>query len=152
MFQRIRITGRVLPGNLRKIHPQDLSSFLYASKRYSSRSDHRLYLLVLERPCSPSLEHSSSSLLDSESLLLKPPSLLLINGLFLCDARAPALTALPSLGRVYIASIWLRPASAVVDRVALPNEGRDNTCRLKPLKRYKYYSMGLIVKSSIFPI
>jgi hypothetical protein len=151
MFQRVRIAGRVLPGNLRKIHPQDLSSFLYASKRCSSRFDHRLCLLVLEQPCSPSLEHSSSSLLDPESLSLKLPSSLLIDGLLLRDARAPASTALPSLGRVRVASTWSRPASAVVDRVAPPYEGRDAICRLKPLKRYECCSMGLMVKSSIFP-
>src|ERR1700743_1739113 len=68
IFQRVRIAGRVLPGNLSKIHSQDLPSFLYASKRCSSRSDHRLCLLVLECPCSASLKHPSSSLLDSGSL------------------------------------------------------------------------------------
>jgi hypothetical protein len=72
MFQRVRIAGRVLPGNLPKIHSQDLPSFLYASKRCSSRSDHRLCLLVLERPCS--VKHPSSSLRDSGSLSLNPPS------------------------------------------------------------------------------
>ena len=47
MFQCVRIAGRVLPGNLLKIHSQDLPSFLYASKRCSSSPDHRLCLLVL---------------------------------------------------------------------------------------------------------
>jgi hypothetical protein len=42
MFQRVRIAGRVLPGSLLKIQHQDLPSFLYASKRCSTRSDHRL--------------------------------------------------------------------------------------------------------------
>jgi len=66
MFQRVRTAAGVLPGNLPKIQSQDLSAFLYASKRCSSMSDHQLCLLVLEHP--------SSSLLDSE---------LLIAGLFL---------------------------------------------------------------------
>jgi len=81
MFQRIRIAGRVLPGNLRKIHSQDLPSFLYATKRCSSRSDHRLCLHVLERLCSSSLEHPSSPLLRSGSLSLKSLSSLLLDGL-----------------------------------------------------------------------
>lgn len=123
MFQRVRTAGRVLPGNLPKIHSQDLPSFLYASKRCSSRSDHRLCLLVVERPCSASLKHPSSSLLDSGSLSLKPPSSLLFENSLLRDARAPASTTLPSWGRVRVASTWLRPASAAVDRVAPPNEG-----------------------------
>jgi hypothetical protein len=151
IFQRVRIIGRVLPGNLRKIHSQDLSSFLYASKRCSSRSNHRLCLLVLERPCSPSLEHSSSSLLDSESQSLRPPSLLLLDGSLLRDARAPALTALPSWGWVRLALTWPRPASAVVGRAAPLNEGRDDACQLKLVKRYECYATGLIVKSLIFP-
>jgi hypothetical protein len=50
MFQRVRTAGWVLPGNLPKIHTQDLSSFLYASKRCSSRFNHRLCLLVLGLP------------------------------------------------------------------------------------------------------
>jgi hypothetical protein len=49
--------------NLPKIHSQDLPSFLSASKRCSSRSDHRPCLLVPERSYSSSLEHPSSSLL-----------------------------------------------------------------------------------------
>ena len=151
MVQRVRTAAGVLPGNFLKVQSQDLSSFLYASKRYSSRSDHRLYLLVLERPYSPSLEHSLLSLLDSESLSLKPPSSSLIDGLLLRNTRVPVLITLPSLGRVRVASIWSRPASAIVDRVALPNEGRDDIYRLKPLKRYECCLMGLIVKSSIFP-
>jgi hypothetical protein len=55
MFQRVRMAGRVLPGNLRKIQFQGLPS-LYSSKRCSSRSDHRLCLLVIERPGSSSLQ------------------------------------------------------------------------------------------------
>ena len=84
MFERVRTAGRVLPGNLPKIHFQDLPS-LYASKRCSSRSDHRLCLLVRERPCSSSLRHPSSPLLGSESLSLKPPSSSLLDGLLPCD-------------------------------------------------------------------
>jgi hypothetical protein len=150
IFQRIHIAGRVLPGNLRKIHSQDLSSFLYASKRCSSRSDHRLYLLVLERPCSPSLEHSSSLLLDSESLLLNPPSSLLLDG-SLCNTRAPVSTALPSWGRVYIVFLWIQPTSAV-DTVPPPDKDWDEIYRLRPVIRSEYYSIGLILKSVIFPI
>ncbi|KAH8797034.1 hypothetical protein F5882DRAFT_22836, partial [Hyaloscypha sp. PMI_1271] len=149
IFQRVRIAGRVLPGNLRKIHPQDLSSFLYASKRYSSRSDHRLCLLVLERPCSPSLEHSSSSLLDSESLSLNPPPSLLLDG-SLRDARAPVSTALPSWGRVRVVFLWIRPTSAV-DTVPPPDDGWDEVYRLRPVTRNECCSIGLMLKSAIFP-
>ena len=39
--------------------------------------------LELDQRCSASLEHPSSSLLDSGSLSLKPPLLLLLGGLFL---------------------------------------------------------------------
>lgn len=152
MFQRVRIAGRVLPGNLPKIQSQGLSSFLYASKRCSSSFDHGLCLLALERPSSSSLEHPESPLLDSESLFLKPPSSSLIDGLLLHDARAPASTALPSWGRVRVASMWPRPASVVVDKVVPPNVGRDKVCRLKPVKRNECCSVGLMVKSIIFPI
>jgi hypothetical protein len=151
MFQRIRIAGRVLPGNLWKIHSQDLPSFLYTSKRCSSRSNYRLCLLVLERPYSPLLEHPLTSLLDSESLLLKLLSLLLLDCLLLCDARAPVLTALSSWGRVYIVLTWLWHAPVVVNKVVLLNVGCNDICRLKPVKRYEYCSIGLIVKSIIFP-
>jgi hypothetical protein len=61
MFQRVRIAGQVLPGYLPKIPSQDLPSFLYANKCCSSRSNHRLCLLVRERPCSSSLKPLSSS-------------------------------------------------------------------------------------------
>jgi len=125
---------QVLPGNLPKIHSQDLPSFLYASKRYSSRPNHRPCLLVLERPCSASLEHLSSSLLDSESLSLKLSLSLLLNNLLL-----------------RVASTLSRPASTVVDRVVPPNEGRDEVYRLKPVKRNKCYSTSLMVKTLIFP-
>jgi hypothetical protein len=105
MFQRVRIAGRVLPGNLRKIQSQGLPSFLYASKRCSSRPDHRLCLLVLEWLWSSSLEHSSSSaLLRSGSLSLKPS---LLDGSLLRDTRALASTALPSWVRVCVALTWL---------------------------------------------
>jgi len=59
MFQRVHTAAEVLSENLRKIHVQDLSSFLYASKRCSSRSSHRLFFLVFERPCS-ALQESPS--------------------------------------------------------------------------------------------
>jgi hypothetical protein len=151
MVQRVRTAAGVLPGNFLKIQSQDLSSFLYTSKRCSSMSSHRLCLLVLERPCSSSLEHSSLPLLDSESQLFRPPSSLLLDGSLLRDARAPALTALPSWGRVRLALTWPRPASAVVGRAALSNEGRNDACQLKPVKRYEYCATGLIVKSLIIP-
>ena len=70
VFQRVRVAGRYLPAGLRKIQLQGLLSFLYASKRCSSRPDHRLCLLVRERPCSSSFEHPSSSLLRLRSLSL----------------------------------------------------------------------------------
>jgi hypothetical protein len=71
----------VLPGSLRKIHFQDLPSSLYTSKLCSSRSNRRLCLFVFKRPCSslqesllsllkvgsPSLESSSSPLLDGST-------------------------------------------------------------------------------------
>jgi hypothetical protein len=47
LFQRVRIAGRVLLRNLPKIHSQDLTCPLLL--RCSSRSDHRLCLLVLAR-------------------------------------------------------------------------------------------------------
>jgi len=87
MFQRVRIAALVLPGNLPKIHSQDLPSFLYASKRCSSRSDRRLRLFVLERPCSASLE-SPLSLLKSGSLLHESSLSLLLDGSTFSDTRA----------------------------------------------------------------
>jgi hypothetical protein len=150
MFQRVRIAGPVLPENLPKIQSQDLPSFLYAIKRCSSRSDHRLCLLVLECPCSTSLKHPSSSLLDSGSLSLKPPSSSLLGGSLLHDARALVSTSLPFWGRVHVTSTWLQSAFAV-DRVALPNESWDEVYWLKPVKRNEWCSISLIVKSSIFP-
>ena len=65
------------PGTCRRSSPQDLPSFLYASKHCSSRSDHQLCFLVLEGPCSALLE-SLLSLLKSRSLLLKSLLLLLL--------------------------------------------------------------------------
>lgn len=50
MVQRVRTAAGVLPGNLPKIQSQDLSSFLYASKRCSSTGSHGIFILVLE-PC-----------------------------------------------------------------------------------------------------
>jgi len=123
MFQCVRTVGQVLPGDLPEIHSQDLPSLLYASKHCSSRSDHRLCLLVIERPCSASLKHPSSSLLDSGSPSLKPPSSSLFQNPLLCDARALASTVLPSWDWVRVASTWLWPASAAVDRVTPPSEG-----------------------------
>jgi hypothetical protein len=106
MLHRVHTAGRVLPGNLPKFHSQDLSSFLYANKRCSSNFDHRLCVLVLERSCSSSLKHPSSSLLDSGSPSPKPLSLSLLE-----DSS----TALSSWGWVRVASTCLRPTSAAVD-------------------------------------
>jgi hypothetical protein len=151
MFQRVRIAGRVLPGNLPKIHSQDLPSFLYASKRCSSRSDHRLCLLVLERPFSSSLENPSSSLLRSGSLSVRPPSSSMLDGSLPRRATVPVSTALLCWGRIRVASLWIGSASAAADRVVPLDESWDEVCRLKPVKRNEYCSIGLIVKSSIFP-
>jgi hypothetical protein len=115
MLHRVHTAGRVLPGNLPKIHSQDLSSFLYANKRCSSNFDHRLCVLVLEHSCSSSLKHPSSSLLDSGSPSPKPLSLSLLEDSLLLVARAVASTALPSWGLVRVASTCLRPTSAAVD-------------------------------------
>src|ERR1700684_63166 len=89
MFKRV-----LLPGNLQKIHCQDLPSF-HASKRCSSRASHGIFIFEPERPNSPSLEHPSSSLLRSGLLSLKPLSSSLLDGSLPRDARAPALTAPP---------------------------------------------------------
>ena len=105
MFQCVRTAGRVLPGNLPKIQSQDLPSFLYASKRCSSKPDHRLCLLVLERPWSASLEHPSSSLLGSGSLLLESLSSSLLDGSIFSDAGAPT-----SIKQVAPPSVQERPA------------------------------------------
>jgi hypothetical protein len=73
IFQCVRIAGRVLPGNLPKIHSQDLPSFFHASKRCSSHSVHRPCLASLESPLSllksgtPSLKSSSSPLIDGST-------------------------------------------------------------------------------------
>jgi hypothetical protein len=151
IFQRVRIAGRVLPGNLPKIHSQDLSSFLYASKRCSSRSDHRLCLLMRERPGSSSLEYPSSSLLRSRSLSLNPPSSSRLDSLLLCEITALASTALPGWGRIRVASLWVGLASAAADAVIPLDGSRDGVCPLKPVKRKECCCSGLIVKSSIFP-
>jgi hypothetical protein len=76
---------------------------------------------------------------------------LLLEGSHLRDARALALTALPYWGPVRVGSTWSQPASAVVDRAVPLDESRDEACQLKPLKRYEYCSIGLMVKSLIFP-
>ena len=148
MFKRVRTTAGVLPGNFLKIHFQGLPSFFHASKHCSSRASHGIFTLVPERPSPPSLEHPSSSLLRSGSLSLKPPSSSLLDGSLPRDIRALALTALPSLGRVRVALAWSGPASAVVNRVTSPNEGRDEVCRLKPVKRNECCSAGLMARQS----
>jgi hypothetical protein len=123
MFQRVRMAGRVLPGNFLKIHSQDLFSFLYASKRCSSRSDHRLCLLVLEWLCSSSLEQLSSSLLGSGlSLSLKLLSLLLLAGSLPPCATVSVSTALPCWSMVEGTSLGIGFAFVAVDRIILFNE------------------------------
>jgi len=88
MIQRVRIGGRVLLRNFPKIHSQDSPSFLYASKRCSSRADHRFCLFVLERPCSASQE-SLLSLLKSGSPSLKSSLSPLLDGSTFSDTEAP---------------------------------------------------------------
>jgi hypothetical protein len=100
---RWRNAGRVLlPLNLRKIHFQDLPSFLHASKRCSSIGSHGIFTPVL-KPCFSSLKHRSSSPLGSGSLSLKSPSSSLLDGSLPCDARAWACVAY--LGLVRVASL-----------------------------------------------
>jgi hypothetical protein len=135
-----------------KIQSQGLPSFLYASKRCLSRGFHGTFILVSEWPSSSSLEHPSSSLPRSGSLSLKHlSSFSLLDGSLLRYVKTSASTALPSWGRVRVALTWSWPASTVVDRLAPPNEGRDDVYQLKPLKRYECCSIGLMVKSLIFP-
>jgi hypothetical protein len=134
---------RSCQGTCQRSTPQDLPSFLDASKRCSSKSGHRLCLLVLEQSCSASLEHPSSSLLTSGSLSLKPFSTLSpLAGSLPCDA------ALPFWGRVCVASTWLRPAPPAVDIFVPLDESRDGVCPLKPVKRNECCCNGLVVKSS----
>ena len=68
--------------------PKNLPSFLYASKRCSSKSDHQLCLLTLERHCSASLE-SPLSPLNSGSPSLESSSSSLLDGSTFSDAGAP---------------------------------------------------------------
>ena len=152
MFQRVRMAGRVLPGNLRKIHSQGLPSFLYASKRYSSTSSYGIFFLVLECFCSSSLEQPSSSLLGSGSLSLKPPSLLLLASSLPRCVIVLVSTALAYWSIVADGLSRIGFASAAVDRIVPLNESRDEGCRLKPVKRNECCCNGLIVRSSIFPI
>jgi hypothetical protein len=83
---------------------------------------------------------------DSGSLSLKPPSSSPLGGSLLRDARALASTALPSWGRIGVASLWIGPASAAVDRVVPLDEGWNDVCRLKPVKRNECCCNGLIIK------
>jgi hypothetical protein len=116
-----------------------LPSFFYASKRCSSIRSHWSFTPVL-KPCLSLLEYSSSSLLRLGSLSLKPPSLSLLSGSLLCDARAWECVALTCLGLVCVASLWLRPASTVVDIAVSLDERRDGVCRLKLVTRNEFYS------------
>jgi len=105
MLGRWRKAGKVLlPLNLQKIYFQDLPSFLYASKRYSSIRSYWLFTPVL-KPYSSSLKHPLSSLLRLRSLLLKLLLLSLLDSLLLCDAKALAYVALPCLSRVHVPSL-----------------------------------------------
>jgi len=126
--------ARVLPGNLQKIHSQDLPAFSYASKRRSSRSDHRLCLLALERLCSAALESSSSSLLRSGSLLLESLSSSLLDSSDPGDAVAPASTALPCQCRTLAALPWVRPVFGGIPLVLTLGESREDASRLKSIK------------------
>jgi hypothetical protein len=62
MIQHVRAAAGALVGNLWKIQFQDWSSFLCASKHYSSMASYGIFFFVLERSCSSSLEHPSPSL------------------------------------------------------------------------------------------
>jgi hypothetical protein len=128
VFHRVRIAGRVLPGNLRKIHSQDLPSFLYASKGCSSRPSHLRFFPVLERWGRSSLEDPSSLLLESGSLLLNPLSSLLL------DRWLPAMQ-----------EPWYERIGLAIDK------DRDGAYRLRPVKRNECCCSGLVVKSSICP-
>jgi hypothetical protein len=132
MVQRVRTAAGVLPGNFLKVQSQDLSSFLYASKRCSSTGSHGIFILVLE-PCFFLLEYALSSLLRSGSLLHKLLSSSLLDGSLSSDGRAPALTALLYWSVVKGASSKTRLASTVGDKIVLL-ESRDEVCRLKPVK------------------
>lgn len=127
--------ARVLPGNLQKIHSQDLPAFSYASKRRSSRSDHRLCLLALERLCSAALESSSSPLLGSGSgsLLLGSLSSSLLNKSDPSDAVASAFTALPCQCRTLAALSWIRPVFGGIPLVLTVGESREDASRLKSI-------------------
>ncbi len=148
MFQRVRTAGRVLVGNFWKIYFQGLPCFLYASKRCLSNSSYGIFFLVLERSCSSSLEHPSSSLLGPGSLSLRPLSSLEAP---VIPRNATALRALPCWSRARVASLWIECASAAVDRVVPLDERPGEAGRLKPVTRNDCCSSGLIVKSSIFP-
>lgn len=76
-----------LPVNLPKFHSQDLPSFAYATKRYSSSSDHQLFFLVREHLSSLSLKHPWLSLLGSRPLSLELSFLIQLDGWLLGEAR-----------------------------------------------------------------
>jgi len=127
MFPRVRIVGRVLPGNLPMIHSQDLSSFLYAGKRCWSMASHGAFFLVLERFCSSALEQPSSS--------RKPLSSSLLAGPLPCCVTVLLSTALPCWSIVEGTSSRIGSASAAIDRIVPLDESRDEVCRSKPAKR-----------------
>jgi hypothetical protein len=133
MFKRVRTAGWLLLGNCRKIHFHNLPSFLYASKRCSSTGSHGIFILMLE-PCFFLLEHTSSSLLRSGSLSLKPLSSSLLDGSLSSDSRAPAPTALLCWSVVEGALSKTQFASTVGDKI-VPLESGDEVCRLKPVKK-----------------
>jgi hypothetical protein len=151
MFHHVRIAGRVLLGNLSKIYSQDLPSFLVCQQALLIQRFPFMFILVLERPGSSSLEYPLSSLLELQSLSLNPLSSSRLDGLLLCDLTALDSTTLPGWGRIRVASLWLGIVSAVADAVIPSDEGRDGECRLKPDKRNKFCCSGLMVKSSICP-
>lgn len=75
-------------------------SFLYASKRCSSRSGHRLCLFVLEWPCS-SLQESPLSLLKAGSPSLESSSSPLLDGSTFSNTEAPTpMKQAPAPGRL----------------------------------------------------
>src|SRR5450432_2981750 len=71
--QRVRTAPGVPPRNLLKIQLQDMPSSLYASKAYLCSGNCALCFVVLERPCSSSVNDPSSLLLRLGSLSPKTP-------------------------------------------------------------------------------
>ena len=123
IVQRVRIAGSVLVGNFLKIHFQGFPSSLYTRKRCSSISSHGIFLLVLIRSCSSSLQHPSSPLLGSGLLSLRRSSLLIAPELSPDVSSRPALPCRSRVCALSLSRVW---SSACGVRVFLPlGETRD---------------------------